>query len=119
MDQIWEKARDVGRLLAQSEEYKALKRANERLGSEREVVAKLNRLQELEDEVGAALRQGGEPSAEVVEEYNRLGGEVQSTPAYQALESSRMNFDKIMMRIQEEIARGIEAGEQSRIILPS
>jgi cell fate (sporulation/competence/biofilm development) regulator YlbF (YheA/YmcA/DUF963 family) len=119
MDMMWDKAREVGRLLAQSDEYKALKRANERLAGDREIVASLNRLQDLEDEIGMAVRQGQEPSAEAVEEYNRLGQQVQVTPAYQTLESARANFDKVMMRIQEEIGRGIEAGEQSRIILSS
>lgn len=119
MDLMFEKAREVGRLLSQSDEYKSLKRANERLGGDREVVAQLNRLQALEDEIGASLQQQREPAQEAVEEYNRLGQAVQATPAYQAMEAARMNFDKLMMRIQEEIARGIEAGEQSRIILPS
>jgi hypothetical protein len=38
---------------------------------------------------------------------------------YQALVAAQSNFDRVMSRINEEIARGIEAGAQSRIILPS
>jgi hypothetical protein len=38
---------------------------------------------------------------------------------YQGLVAAQSNFDRVMGRVNEEIARGIEAGEQSRIILPS
>jgi hypothetical protein len=38
-------------------------------------------------------------------------------PGYQALAAAQSNFDRLMMRVNEEIAKGIEAGEQSRIIL--
>ncbi len=119
MDAMWEKARDVGRLLAQTEEYKALKRANERLSDDREAVAKLNRLGDLQDSVARALRSGTEPSEEIQDEYARLVGDVQGNAAYQAMVAAQSNFDRLMMRVNEEIARGIEAGEQSRIILPS
>ncbi|HYH82799.1 MAG TPA: YlbF family regulator [Longimicrobium sp.] len=117
MDQIWEKARDIGRLVAQSDEYKALKRANERLADDREAVAGINRLNQLQEGIAQALQQGGEPSEEEREEFERLAGAVQVSPAYQAFEAARANFDRLMMRIDEEIAKGLEAGEQSRIIL--
>ena len=67
--------------------------------------------------IATALQQGHEPSDEEREEFERLAGTVQGAPAYQAFESARANFDRLMMRIDEEIAKGIEAGEQSRIIL--
>jgi cell fate (sporulation/competence/biofilm development) regulator YlbF (YheA/YmcA/DUF963 family) len=119
MDAMWEKARDVGRLLAQTEEYKALKRANERLSDDRDAVAKLNRLADLQESVTRSLRSGVEPPEEMQDEYERLAGEVQGSSAYQAMVAAQSNFDRLMMRVNEEIARGIEAGEQSRIILPS
>lgn len=119
MDAMWERAREVGRLLAQTEEYKALKRANERLSDDREAVTRMNRLAELEDEVAVSLRRGVEPSQELQDEYERLVGEIQGNSVYQALVAAQSNFDRVMGRINEEIARGIEAGSQSRIILPS
>ena len=119
MEQIWEKARDISRLVAQSEEYKALKRANDTLASDRDTVTGINRLSALQEKIGTALQQGGEPDDADREEFERLAGSVQVAPAYQAFESARANFDRLMMRIDEEIAKGIEAGEQSRIILTS
>jgi cell fate (sporulation/competence/biofilm development) regulator YlbF (YheA/YmcA/DUF963 family) len=119
MEAMWEKARDVGRLLAQTDEYKALKRANDRLTEDRDAVAKMNRLAELQDEMTLSLRRGVEPPAEQQDEYERLVDEIQASPLYQGLVAAQSNFDRTMTRINEEIARGIEAGAQSRIILPS
>lgn len=117
MDAIQERAREVGRLIAQTEEYKALKKANERVSEDRDTVAMLNRLSELQETVTEALRRGTEPTEEQAEEYERMLGDLQARSAYQAVVAAQSNFDRLMMRVNEEIARGIEAGEQSRIIL--
>lgn len=119
MDLMWEKARDVGRMIAQSDEYGAFKRASQRVSDDRDAVTRLNRLQSLEETFQTAMQQGAEPSMEEQQEYERLVGEVQRMPGYQALASAQGNFDRLMLRVNEEIAKGIEAGEQSRIILSS
>ncbi|HET6763048.1 MAG TPA: YlbF family regulator [Longimicrobiaceae bacterium] len=119
MDAIWDKARDVGRLLAQSSEYGALKRANERLADDRETVTRINRLNALEEAFTVALRSGAEPEQAEQEEYERLAGEIQESATYRTYEIARTNFDKLMLRVNEEIGKGIQAGEQSRIILSS
>lgn len=119
MDAIQERARDLGRLVSQTDEYRALKRANERLGEDRDTVTLLNQLTELQERLTDAMRSGEEPSEEQAEEYERLLEQVQVRSAYQSVVAAQNNFDRLMMRINEEIARGIEAGEQSRIILPS
>lgn len=118
MDAIQERAREIGRLLAHTDEYKALKRANERLSDDRETVSLLNRLAALEEELTQSLRSGQEPSAEQQNEYETLAEQVQRLSAYQAIVAAQSNFDRLMSGINEEIARGIEAGDQSRIILP-
>lgn len=117
MDLLWEKSRDVGRLVSQSEEYRAFQRANERLSDDRETLAQLHRLRELEEGFTRAIEQGQEPPREEQEEYQRIAEGVQVSPAYQAFEAARSNFDRLMYRVQEEIAKGIESGEKSRIIL--
>ena len=117
MEQIWEKAREIGRMVAQSDEYKALKRANERLSDDRDAVAGINRLNELQEQIGATIQRGEDPGEAERTEYERVATAVQASPAYQGFEAARSNFDRLMMRIDEEVAKGIEAGEQSRIIL--
>jgi len=113
-----ERAQEIGRLLSRTDEYKALKRANERISDDRETVTLMNRLAGLEDEITSSLRAGREPTLEIQEEFERLASEVQRKAVYQGVVAAQSNFDRLMARVNEEIARGIQAGEQSRIILP-
>jgi cell fate (sporulation/competence/biofilm development) regulator YlbF (YheA/YmcA/DUF963 family) len=118
LEPIQEKAREIGRLVARTDEYQAVKRANDRMGEDRDTVTLMNKLEDLEDQITAYLRTGREPTPEVQEEYGRIAEQIQQRPAYQAMVSAQANFERLMTRINEEIARGIEAGEQSRIIIP-
>lgn len=118
MDAIQERAREIGRLLAQTDEYQALKRANASLSDDRDAVTLVNRLTELEGEIGAVLRSGREPTTEQQEEYESSAEKLQQLTSYQRVVAAQSNFDRLMLRINEEIGKGIETGEQGRIILP-
>ena len=119
MEGVWEKARELGRLLGQSDEYKALQRAKDRLSNEREMVAQLNRLGELEVEIARSLQRGEEPPQDTAEEYESIFAAVQARAEYQALVAAQANFDKVLGRTNEEISKGMTSASQSRIILPS
>lgn len=119
MDTIQERAREIGRLISQTDEYKALRRENDRVSGDRETVALLNRLSELQETLTESIRRGVEPTEQEAEEYERTLNDLQARSVYQGVIAAQSNFDRLMMRVNEEIARGIEAGEQSRIILPS
>jgi cell fate (sporulation/competence/biofilm development) regulator YlbF (YheA/YmcA/DUF963 family) len=114
-----ERAQDLGRLLGQSDEFKALGRARERLSEDREAVAAMTRLDGLEREIATALQGGQEPDEAQKEEYERMFMQLQASPVYQALVAAQSNFDKLLAKMNEEISRGMEAGAKSRIILPS
>ena len=118
MDGIEERAREIGRMLAQTSEYKAVKQANSSLSDDREAVTILNRLAALEEELTTSLRSGREPSLEQQQEYESLAERLQQMPIYQRVVAAQSNFERLMARINEEIGRGLEAGEQSRIIFP-
>lgn len=113
-----EKAKEVGRLMGQTREYKALKQAREKLNEDRETVEMVNRLSELEQKLQSSLRQGREPSEEDREAYQELANELQSGPRYQALVAAQSNFDKVLRKVNERISEGIEAGSESSIIVP-
>jgi len=119
LDAAMEKARELGRLLGQTPEYQALVRARSGVGADRELVAQLNRLEELERRVARGLQQGVAPDQELQEEYERVFSQVQAGPAYQALVAAQANFDKVLARVNEEIGHGLETASKSRIILPS
>lgn len=118
-DAMLEKARDVGRQLGQTDEYKALQRARERLNEDRDTVTLVNRLAELEQTLQSQLQQGQEPSEEQRKEYEDTFSTLQSGSIYQALVSAQSNFDRVLQKVNEEIGKGIEAGSKSSIIMPS
>jgi cell fate (sporulation/competence/biofilm development) regulator YlbF (YheA/YmcA/DUF963 family) len=117
MEAIAEKAKELGRLIGQTEEYKAMQRARERFSEDREAVARVNRLAELEQTVGEALQRGVEPSEEIRHEYETLFSELQGSAVYQGMVAGQSNFDRVLQRVNEDISKGIEAGATSRIIL--
>jgi len=119
MEGITEKARELGRLLGQTNEYQTLKRAAAAADDDREIVELKGKLQELDERVGTAIRTGEEPDATLVEEHDALVSQLQSSSMYQSLISAQMNFDKILTRVNQTITEGIEEGAEGRIIIPA
>jgi cell fate (sporulation/competence/biofilm development) regulator YlbF (YheA/YmcA/DUF963 family) len=113
-----EKAKDVGRLLGQSDQYKALQRARQQLNEDREAVELVNRLAELERDLQGSLQKGEEPTAEQQKEYEETFSRLQSGSTYQALVSAQSNFDRVLQKVNEQIGEGIDAGSKSSIIMP-
>jgi cell fate (sporulation/competence/biofilm development) regulator YlbF (YheA/YmcA/DUF963 family) len=118
-DPLVMKAQELGRLLGQTPEYQAVTRAQQRLSEDREAVASMNRLAELENEVATALHRGQEPEDDIKQEYETVFSRLQSSAVYQQYVAAQTNFDKKLMKVNEEISNGIESGSKSRIILPS
>ncbi|HJU67368.1 MAG TPA: YlbF family regulator [Gemmatimonadaceae bacterium] len=111
-----DKAKELGRLIGQSPEYKAVKRANEELSADREAVALLRQLEKLREDAQAMIARGEEPTEEMEQKLDELLGKVQSHRVYQAVAVAQENFDKLMMRANEWILDGIKKGAQSPII---
>jgi cell fate (sporulation/competence/biofilm development) regulator YlbF (YheA/YmcA/DUF963 family) len=113
---IDETARQLGRMLGQGEEYRALQRAREALEGDAEIATKLRRLEELAAKLQERVAQGLEPEGPDADEYDRLFNEVQTSLSYQRLVSAQSNFDKMMHQVQERIVEGMQQGAESRII---
>ena len=113
---IMEKALDLGRLIGQSEEYKALDSARVAVEGQEQLTAKFEQLQTMAQALEKKVAEGKEPEPAEAEEYNRLLGEVQSDAKYQGLVAAQSNFDKFMLRVQDQILEGIRKGAESPII---
>jgi cell fate (sporulation/competence/biofilm development) regulator YlbF (YheA/YmcA/DUF963 family) len=111
-----QKARELGRLIGQSSEYQALKRANESLSADREAATVLNRMTELRMQAQNMMERGEEPSPEMERELDDLLTKVQVLPTYQRAVTSQENFDKTMVHVNSWIADGIKTGATSSII---
>ena len=113
---IEDKARELGRLIGQSAEYKAVKRANDALGEDKEAVALLKKMEQLRLTAQAMIQRGERPGEEMEKELDGLLGQVQGQSVYQRLVSAQENFDKTMAKVNDWIVDGIEKGAQSSII---
>ncbi len=112
-----EMARDLGRALGRTDEYRALEDAVRGAEEDRELEDLRDRLQALEEQLESRLRAGKEPEREVLEEFEKVFGQVQENPAYQRLVAAQTNFDKVLARVDEAVQKGMEEGAENRIVL--
>jgi cell fate (sporulation/competence/biofilm development) regulator YlbF (YheA/YmcA/DUF963 family) len=116
---IYEMAKELGGALARTDEYQALKRASDGADEDRELVELRNRLGALEQSIEASLRAGQQPDEEVAQSYQDAAEQLQAKPAFQRFVAAQANFDKVMYKVNETMARGLQEGAKSRIILSS
>jgi cell fate (sporulation/competence/biofilm development) regulator YlbF (YheA/YmcA/DUF963 family) len=117
MQEIMEMAERLGRALARTEQYQALRRAIAASGDDRGLAELQSQVQDLEQQMRAQLQGGEEPTDEQGKEYEAFFSRLQANASYQRLVSAQANFDKIVTRVNETIHQGIETGAESRIIL--
>jgi len=115
---IDDKAKELGRLLGQTDEYKAVKRAREGLDGASEIRAQMQRLEMLSQQIETHLKQQREPPKDLTDEYEQLMSSIQAHPKYQQYVAAQSNFEKIMLRVNEHIMEGIKQGAESPIIVP-
>ena len=113
---IDDKARELGRLIGQSSEYQAVKRANDALGGDKEAVTLLQEMETLRTDAQRMIERGERPSDEMEQSLDDLLGKVQRNPTYQRLVVAQENYDKMMMKVNDWIVEGIKKGATSSII---
>jgi cell fate (sporulation/competence/biofilm development) regulator YlbF (YheA/YmcA/DUF963 family) len=113
---IEDKAKELGRLIGQSAEYQAVKRANDALGQDSAAVALLKQMEQLRVGAQQMIQRGERPTEEMEKELDGLLGQVQGQMVYQRLVAAQENFDKLMARVNDWIVDGIERGATSSII---
>ena len=111
-----EKANDLGRLIGQSPEYQAVKRANDALQEDRELLGALQRMEQLRTDAQRMLQQGQQPTVEMEQELDQLLTKVQGSMLYQRVIAANENFDKVMVQVNQWILEGIKKGATSSII---
>ena len=112
-----DKAKELGRMIGQSDEYKAVKRSSEGLNADREATMVLQQMEQIRQQAQAMSERGEEPTAEMEHQLEGLFSQVQSNSNYQRAIAAQDNFDKLMLRVNQLIAEGIRAGATSQIIL--
>ena len=113
---IWDKAQDLGRMIGQSAEYQALRRAETSLREDKDTVAKLDQIQSLARKVDQVVSQGQMPDQATAEAYENAVRDLESSAVGQAYVVARSNFEKLMNRVNQQISEGMEKGATSSII---
>ena len=113
---IDERAQELGRLLGQSEEYRALVRATDRMKEDADCQKVLAEVERVAQEIERAAQAGAEPSKEQVERYDRALQSAQGNAVYQQVVAAQANFEKLMAKVNARIYEGIKKGAASPII---
>jgi cell fate (sporulation/competence/biofilm development) regulator YlbF (YheA/YmcA/DUF963 family) len=113
---IWDKAQELGRLIGQTAEYQALRRAESSLREDKETVNMLEQIQTLARQVDQIVAQGQMPDPATAESYESAVRELEMSPVGQGYVVARSNFEKLMNRVNQQISEGMEKGATSSII---
>lgn len=113
---IWDKAEELGRLIGQTTEYKALRRAESALRDDADAQAKVELIQKLARQMDELVATGQMPDQATAETYETAVRELEVSPSGQAYAVARANFEKVMIKVNQLIAQGMEKGAQSSII---
>jgi cell fate (sporulation/competence/biofilm development) regulator YlbF (YheA/YmcA/DUF963 family) len=113
---IEDKAKDLGRLIGQSNEYKEVKRAGDALNEDKETVGLLQKMEQLRVDAQRLLSRGERPTEAMEKDLDVLLGQIQGRATYQRLLVAQENFDKTMARVNDWILDGLEKGAASPII---
>ena len=113
---IDEKAQELGRLIGQSEEYKALTRADGLLKADAECRKLLEQVRALDEEIERGARDGKEPTPDQLQRYESSIRTLQVHPVYQQWVAAQANFEKLMLKVNAQITDGIKKGAASPII---
>ena len=89
---VEDKARELGRLIGQSNEYKEVKRASDALNEDHDTVALLQKMEQLRINAQRMLQQGQRPTEEMERELDTLLGQIQGRTAYQRLLVASSSF---------------------------
>jgi cell fate (sporulation/competence/biofilm development) regulator YlbF (YheA/YmcA/DUF963 family) len=113
---IDQKAGELGRLLGQSEEYKTLVRASDRMREDATCKQLLAEVERIAQDIERAAQENREPAREQVEQYDRALQSVQAHPVYQQVVAAQANFEKLMAKVNARIYDGMKQGAASPII---
>ena len=111
-----ERSLELGRLIGQTLEYQAVKRANDSLNEDKAAMALLEKMEKLRLDAQRMIVKGTNPTPEMEQELDRLLGDVQTNPTYQRVLVANENFDKVMVQVNQWILEGIRKGATSSII---
>ena len=97
---LFERAEELGRLIGQTTEAKALRRSEEALRNDETARGHLETMQTLARQMDQAMAQGQMPEEGAAQQYEQSVREFELSPVGQGYIVARTNFEKVMARYQ-------------------
>ena len=113
---IDEKALELGRLIGQSTEYQALRRAEKTLQEDAETRGRLEKIDSLARLIDAQVTQKKIPDEATVLDYETAVRDLEVSQTGQAYVVARATYEKLMTKVNQQMSAGIERGATSSII---
>jgi cell fate (sporulation/competence/biofilm development) regulator YlbF (YheA/YmcA/DUF963 family) len=113
---IEEKAQELGRLIGQSTEYQTLRRAEKSLQEDAATRTRLEKIDQLARQIDEQVTARKVPEEGTVAEYETAVRDLEVSAQGQAYVTARANYEKLMARVNQQMAAGIERGATSSII---
>jgi cell fate (sporulation/competence/biofilm development) regulator YlbF (YheA/YmcA/DUF963 family) len=113
---IEEKAQELGRLIGQSPEYQALRRAEKNLQDDVETKTRLEKIDQLARLIDEQVAQRKVPEEQTVLDYETAVRDLEVSQQGQSYVIARANYEKLMTKVNQQMSAGIEKGSTSSII---
>ena len=104
---VIEKAKELGKEIRKTEEYKELERVSENIQGDADANQMINEIQELQQQIQFAQQSGVEPSQDQINQFNDLKSKMGTNLTIQAYAKAQNDFNQFMQDVNSAISEGI------------
>ena len=104
---VMDKARELGKEIRTTEEYKELERTTGNIKDDADANKMIQDIQELQQQIQFAQQSGVQPSQEQIDEFNSLKGKMDTSLTIQAYAKAQNDFSEFMQTVNNAIGEGI------------
>ncbi|GEM_PF-423465 len=113
MEEVHQKAKELGEKIQETEEYKELERTSKNVQENEEASQMIQEMQDLQQKIQFAQQSGVEPSQEQIQQFNDMKAKMDANLTIQAYGKAQEAFNQLMQDINNSISEGIKPGEGS------
>lgn len=104
---VIEKAKELGREIKETDEFKELERANESIKEDQIASKIIEDINDIQQKINFSQNSGVQPSPEQISQFNDLKEKMESNLTIQSFMKAQEQFNEIMQNINSAISEGI------------
>ncbi len=105
------KAKELGKEIRKTEQYRELERVSENMQEDTEANQMIKEIQELQQQIQFAQQSGVQPGQEQIEQFNNLKSKMDTSLTIQAYAKAQNDFSQFMQEVNSAISEGINPDE--------